>query len=108
MIYGIGIDIVKIQRMKEASEKWGREFFEKILTDNEISYCYQRSDPYTSLAVRFAAKEALVKAVGIVLIYFLSCGKSRALIRDFPRKPPAQFAGSLHLCDLCRAETFYP
>ncbi len=64
MIYGIGIDIVKIQRMKDAFEKWGKKFFEKILTDAEIAYCYKKSDPYTSLAVRFAAKEALVKAVG--------------------------------------------
>lgn len=64
MIYGIGIDIVKIQRMKDACEKWGRKFFEKILTDNEISYCYKKSDPYPSLAVRFAAKEALIKATG--------------------------------------------
>jgi holo-[acyl-carrier protein] synthase len=64
MIYGIGIDIVKIQRMKDASDKWGRKFFEKILTDKEISYCYEKSDPSLSLAVRFAAKEALVKAVG--------------------------------------------
>jgi len=64
MIYGIGIDIVKIERMKDASEKWGRKFFEKILTEDEISYCYERSDPYPSLAVRFAAKEALIKAMG--------------------------------------------
>ncbi len=64
MIYGIGIDIVKIERMKDAHEKWGKKFFEKILTDHEISYCYERSDPYPSLAVRFAAKEALIKAIG--------------------------------------------
>ncbi len=64
MIYGIGIDIVKIQRMKDASEKWGKKFFEKILSDYEISYCYERRDPYPSLAVRFAAKEALIKAIG--------------------------------------------
>ncbi|MBI4682483.1 MAG: holo-ACP synthase [Nitrospirae bacterium] len=69
MIYGIGIDIVKIQRMKDASEKWGRKFFEKILSDNEISYCYERSDPYPSLAVRFAAKEALIKAIGAEIAF---------------------------------------
>lgn len=64
MIYGIGIDIVKIERMKDAYEKWGRKFFEKVLTEDEISYCYRRNDPYPSLAVRFAAKEALIKATG--------------------------------------------
>ena len=64
MIYGIGIDIVKVLRMKDASEKWGKKFFEKILTDFEIEYCYKMSDPFPSLAVRFAAKEALIKAIG--------------------------------------------
>ncbi len=64
MIYGIGIDIVKIERIKNASDKWGRRFFEKILTQGEISYCFEKKDPYPSLAVRFAAKEALIKAIG--------------------------------------------
>lgn len=64
MIYGIGIDIVKVQRIRDADEKWGRKFFEKILTENEIAYCYERKDPYPSLSVRFAAKEALIKAIG--------------------------------------------
>ena len=64
MIYGIGIDIVKIKRMEEASEKWGRRFFEKILTESEIEYCFKRNDPFPSLAVRFAAKEAFIKAMG--------------------------------------------
>lgn len=64
MIYGIGIDLVKIQRMKDASEKWGRKFIEKILTENEMKYCFDKKEPYLSLAVRFAAKEALIKAIG--------------------------------------------
>lgn len=64
MIYGIGIDIVKIERIKNAVEKWGGSFIEKILTAKEISYCYEKKDPYPSLAVRFAVKEALIKAIG--------------------------------------------
>ena len=64
MIYGIGIDIVKIERIKKAHEKWGRRFFEKILTENELAYCFKKQVPYPSLAVRFAAKEALIKAIG--------------------------------------------
>ena len=64
MIYGIGIDIVKIKRMKDADQKWGRPFFEKFLVDDEISYCFQKKEPYPSAAVRFAAKEALIKAIG--------------------------------------------
>lgn len=64
MIHGIGIDIVKIQRMKNVVEKWGQRFLNRVFTQREISYCYEKKEPYLSLAVRFAAKEALVKAVG--------------------------------------------
>jgi len=64
MIYGIGIDLVKIERMKEAHEKWGMKFFERVFTVGEIEYCFKKKIPYPSLAVRFAAKEALIKAIG--------------------------------------------
>jgi holo-[acyl-carrier protein] synthase len=64
MIYGIGIDIVKIKRMRDADKKWGRSFFEKFLSENEIAYCFEKKEPYSSVSVRFAAKEALIKAIG--------------------------------------------
>ncbi len=64
MIYGIGIDLVKIERMKAVADKWGKKFFERVFTKDEIAYCYERKEPYLSLAVRFAAKEALIKAIG--------------------------------------------
>ncbi|NWF52260.1 MAG: holo-ACP synthase [Nitrospirae bacterium] len=66
MIYGIGIDIVNIERMKRAVEKWGNRFLERVFTEMEISYCYEKRNPFLSLAVRFAAKEALIKAVGSI------------------------------------------
>lgn len=64
MIYGVGIDLVKIDRMKEVVEKWGQRFIERVFTAGEISYCYEKKNPYLSLSVRFAAKEALIKAIG--------------------------------------------
>jgi len=64
MIYGIGIDLVKIERMKDVVDRWGRKFLERVFTETEISYCYGKKNPYLSLAVRFAAKEALIKAMG--------------------------------------------
>jgi holo-[acyl-carrier protein] synthase len=64
MIYGIGIDIVKIKRMRDADKKWGRSFFEKFLSENEMSYCFEKKEPYPSVSVRFAAKEAFIKAIG--------------------------------------------
>lgn len=92
MIYGIGIDIVKIQRMKDAYEKWGRKFFEKILTDNEISYCYKKGDPYPSLAVRFAAKEALIKATGWETAFNF---KDIEVINNEKGRPSIQVTGRL-------------
>ncbi len=64
MIYGVGIDIVKIERIKSIVDKWGRKFLERVFTEKEIAYCYEKKEPYLSLAVRFAAKEALIKAIG--------------------------------------------
>ncbi|MDI6743785.1 MAG: holo-ACP synthase [Thermodesulfovibrionales bacterium] len=64
MIYGVGIDLVRIERMKDVVEKWDRKFLERVFTKTEISYCYEKKNPYLSLAVRFAAKEALIKAIG--------------------------------------------
>ncbi len=64
MIYGVGIDIVKIERMKTAVERWGRRFLERVFTEDEIAYCYGKSEPYLSFSVRFAAKEAFIKAIG--------------------------------------------
>ena len=42
MIYGIGMDLVKIERMKDAHEKWGMKFFEKVFTENEIEFVMER------------------------------------------------------------------
>lgn len=92
MIYGIGIDIVKIQRMKDASEKWGKKFFEKILTEYEISYCFGRSDPYPSLAVRFAAKEALIKAIGAEIAVNM---KDVEIVNNEKGRPTIQVKGKL-------------
>lgn len=65
MIYGIGTDIVEIDRIKDAVEKWGGRFLEKIYTGNEVLYCNKKKDPYPHLAARFAAKEAVMKALSI-------------------------------------------
>jgi holo-[acyl-carrier protein] synthase len=63
MIYGVGIDLVQIKRIKNAVEKWGDNFLNKVFTADEVAYCYQKKNPYLSLSVRFAAKEALIKAI---------------------------------------------
>jgi len=67
MIYGIGIDLVKIKRIDEAHRRWGERFHNKAFTAGEIRYCLRKKDPAPSFAARFAAKEALVKALGVGL-----------------------------------------
>ena len=62
MIHGVGIDIVRTARMRQAVERWGTRFLERVFTEEEIAYAYRKSDPYPSLSVRFAAKEAFIKA----------------------------------------------
>lgn len=64
MVYGIGIDLVKIDRIKSAVDQWEERFLKRVFTEKEISYCYERKEPHLSLSVRFAAKEALIKAIG--------------------------------------------
>lgn len=56
----IGVDIIEIERVKRAVERTPR-FLQRIFTSREAAYCLQKHDPYPSLAVRFAAKEALRK-----------------------------------------------
>lgn len=57
----IGVDIVDIDRIKSALSKNG--FREKVFTEKEINYCESKFNKYESYAVRFAAKEALAKAL---------------------------------------------
>lgn len=65
MIYGVGVDIVEIKKLKSAVRKWGDGFLKKVFTAGEMKYCNSRRFPYLHLASRFAAKEAIVKAFGM-------------------------------------------
>jgi holo-[acyl-carrier protein] synthase len=64
MIYGIGIDIVQISKFKKAMDRWGDRFVNRIFTTDERDYSQSKSFPAESFAARFAAKEALFKAIG--------------------------------------------
>lgn len=64
MIFGIGTDIVHIERMRENLEKYGDKFAQRILTDAELNEFAVKSNKAAFLAKRFAAKEATAKAMG--------------------------------------------
>jgi len=64
-IYGIGTDIVNVNRIKKAIKKNDKVFKKKIYTNFEIKTCQKRTNKIECFAKRFAAKEALFKAVGV-------------------------------------------
>ena len=60
---GIGTDIEDIARFEELDRETHRRFLQKIYTDEELSYCFSKRSPAQHLAVRFCAKESVVKAL---------------------------------------------
>lgn len=64
MIAGIGTDLVAIERMRDFWQRHGERVLEKLLAPDERDACRASNDPGRFLAKRFAAKEALGKALG--------------------------------------------
>ncbi|MCO5251848.1 MAG: holo-ACP synthase [Candidatus Kapabacteria bacterium] len=65
MIFGIGTDIVDVERIKQAIESYGQRFLDRIYTDTEQEYSESFNDKkYVHYAARFAAKESFSKAIG--------------------------------------------
>ena len=63
-IFGIGTDIVNIKRMEKTLKTNGKAFKKRIFSKDEITYCENKRNPSRFFAKRFAAKEALSKALG--------------------------------------------
>ena len=59
----IGTDIVEINRFRKLPYTKNKKFYNKIFTKSEILYCIKYKDPYPHFAVRFAAKEAVIKSI---------------------------------------------
>lgn len=64
MIYGIGTDIVEMSRMESTWARFGEHFARRILMDEEMELFLRTRQPARFLAMRFAGKEATVKAMG--------------------------------------------
>ncbi len=65
MIYGIGVDLVNIARMERVLRRWEDRFVHRVFTPFEIESAQKRKHPASAFALRFAAKEAFSKAVGL-------------------------------------------
>lgn len=63
MILGLGLDVCSVARMEEVLSRHGDRFWNRILTERERDLLKDRVDRATALAGRFAAKEAIVKAM---------------------------------------------
>jgi holo-[acyl-carrier protein] synthase len=64
MIIGTGIDLVEIARLRKVIERLKDRFVLRVFTPGEVEFCNAHRDPVPHYAVRFAAKEALFKALG--------------------------------------------
>jgi len=63
MIAGIGVDMVFLPRWEAVLKRWEDKILDRLFTDHEKSICSQRMQPAQHYAARFAAKEALFKAM---------------------------------------------
>jgi holo-[acyl-carrier protein] synthase len=64
MIYGIGVDVLEAARIKKSLERFGEHFIDRLLMPAERAQLARTKRPERFLAMRFAAKEAIVKAMG--------------------------------------------
>lgn len=84
-----GTDIIEIDRVKNSIESVGEAFIKRVFTDNEIAYCESKKmQKYQHYAGRFAAKEAIFKAVSKQLEDKYSvCWKDFEIINDKQGRP---------------------
>ena len=99
MIYGIGIDLVKVARLAAAIARFGERFLARVFTPQEIAYCQRRRGRDSAFALRFAAKEAFSKALGVGLRRGGICWREVEVVPDPLGKPELQISG--RAAELC-------
>ena len=92
-IFGIGTDIVNIKRMERTLKGKNSNFKKRIFSKNEIIYCEKRKNPFPFYAKRFAAKEALSKALGTGISNGVNF-KDIEIFNDIFGKPSIKLKGS--------------
>tara|TARA_B100001013_G_C24284513_1_gene314251 strand:+ start:108 stop:500 length:393 start_codon:yes stop_codon:yes gene_type:complete len=92
-IFGIGTDIVNIKRMEKSLKRSGSKFKNKIFSKNEINYCEKKTNSSAFYAKRFAAKEALSKALGVGIRKGISF-KNIEIFNDVHGKPFIRLSGA--------------
>ena len=92
MIFGTGIDIVEIARFQRFLQQGNDALFHRLFTASEIEYCAGKKQSAQHYALRFAAKECFLKALGTGLRDGL-CWKDMEVVNDHLGKPELRFYG---------------
>jgi holo-[acyl-carrier protein] synthase len=92
MIIGLGTDVLEIDRMDLAMERRGKGFERRVFTEAEAAHCKRRKNQAESFAVRFAVKEATLKAMGRGLFQGVSL-KDIEVVHDRRGKPDILLSG---------------
>jgi len=101
MICGIGVDLVRVDRLDRALQRYGERFLRRVFTDREIAYCQGRAKQGVyQFAQRFAAKEAFSKALGVGLRQGGIRWREVEVLPDPRGKPEIQVTGrAAQLCE---------
>lgn len=91
-VKGIGVDVVKVERLKDSLERFGARMEQRLFTEHELEYCRRHKDPLPHFAARFAAKEAAFKAIGTGLSGGVGW-KQAEVIQPGGRQPELRFSG---------------
>ena len=92
-VRGIGVDVVKVERLTQSLERFGRRMEARLYTEAELEYCRRHKDPIPHLAARFAAKEAAFKAIGTGLSNGVGW-KQAEVIQPGGHQPRLEFHGA--------------
>ncbi len=88
MVLSVGVDIIEIDRVQRALERWGDRFLRHVYTHDEVAFCRGHAP---ELAARFAAKEAISKALGTGMAGISWC--EMEVLPDLRGKPLVQLHG---------------
>ena len=94
-IFGIGTDIVNIKRMEKSIKRYDKKFKKRIFSANEIIYCEKKKYPAAFYAKRFAAKEALTKALGVGIRKGIDL-KNIEICNNLQGKPSIKLKGNVN------------
>ncbi|MBI3332652.1 MAG: holo-ACP synthase [Candidatus Omnitrophica bacterium] len=93
-IVGTGIDLVEVPRFHQAVQRWGDRLLGRLFTESELRYARAHRTMAQHLAARFAAKEAVVKALGAPKGLALEW-KDLEIVRSKSGQPSVRLAGTM-------------